>query len=399
MSKLRQIILLTLCLVSPIVVGQSRYSASSKSEKAISSAKGFSSRDVASKPGNALGLHASLYKGMRHYLGFSVDGGWSTFLTNIPEVNMTPGGWAANGKLLYECHIGHFFIQTGVGAGIQRVSTPLKADMLSESTQTFYNGFSDPVAGRAHPMTDPYDGALFTMKHQFGDRTDRSELYYAQFPLNFGYYLVGRGGIGYVMLGAQVNYAFGGKTTVQTTCTSSAVFDIDPNHNYIGVMEEMDNHGFRKDVPITAESGRLPIKLGTTQAGNNVDVLGHLEGGYEFNTYQKIRQYRTSKADKMDCRLRFAAFVDVSLGNINPKGTATLYDLNINENETDPARLAIQQQALYDFHSFKMNHVFNTSIANGDNLWVRSLTVGVRFTVLFSLHAQERCILCDPWKH
>jgi hypothetical protein len=159
----------------------------------------------------------------------------------------------------------------------------------------------------------------------------------------------------------------------------------------------MDNHGFRKDVPIKADGAKLPIRIGS--GGANLDVIGHIEGGYEFNTFQPIQQYRTSKADKMDCRMRIAAFIDISLPSINPKGTNKLYDLNINEAETDPAKIEAQQQALYEFQSFTMNHVFTTTLANSDKLWVRSFTVGVRFTVLFSLHAQERCILCDPWRH
>jgi hypothetical protein len=166
----------------------------------------------------------------------------------------------------------------------------------------------------------------------------------------------------------------------------------------MGVFEEMDNHGFRKDVPLSADGGKLPIRLGKTGV-ENLDIIGHLEGGYEFNTYEVIQQYRTSKADNLDCRMRIAAFIDISLPNISPNGTNKLYDLNINEAETDPAKIEAQQRGLYDFHTFKMNHVFTTDVANGNQLWVRNLTVGVRFTVLFSLKAQQRCILCDPWRH
>jgi len=392
MSKLRQIIVLSLCLASVAAWGQSRYSATTRNERDLSKVKGFSSKDVA-KSNNSLGLHSTVYKGTGHYLGFSLDGGWSTFLTNMPEAKSTPGGWAANGKFLYEYHVGSFFFQTGAGVGIQQVTTPLNADKVPENYSTFLNGFSDPEVGKQYPMTDPYDGARFNMKHTFGERSDMSELYYAQLPVNFGYYIAGAGGVGYVMLGAQLNYAFGGKTSVKATCTSAAVFD-----KYIGVFEEMDSHGFRKDVPIKAEGARLPIRMAKS-GGENLDVIGHIEGGYEFNTFQPIQQYRTSKADKMDCRMRIAAFIDISLPNISPRGTNKLYDLNINEAETDPAKIATQQQALYEFHSFKMNHIFTTPLANGDKLWVRSFTVGVRFTVLFSLHAQERCILCDPWRH
>lgn len=390
MSKLRQIIVLSLCLASVAAWGQNRFATSSKKERDLSKVKGFSSKD-AKKSTNALGLHSSTYTGSGHYLGFSVDGGWSTFLTNIQGVQSTPGGYAANGKILYEYHFGNFFLQTGAGIGIQRVTTPVKSELLPENVTTFYNGFSDRSVGEQHPMADPYDGKRFNMKHTFGERSDISELYYAQLPINFGYYISGQGGVGYVMLGAQVNYAFGGKTMANATCTSVAVFD-----DYIGVFEEMDNHGIRKDVPITYKGGKLPIRMSGVEG---LDILGHIEGGYEFNTFQAIPQYRSSRADNMDCRMRLSAFIDMSLPNISPQGTNKLYDLNINEAETDPEKIAAQQLGLYEFHSFKMNHVLTTDVANGSKLWVRNFTVGVRFTLVFSLKAQQRCILCDPWRH
>ncbi len=390
MSKLRQIIILSLCLASVAAWGQNRFATSSKKERDLAKVKGFSSKD-AKKSTNALGLHSSTYTGSGHYLGFSVDGGWSTFLTNIQGVQSTPGGVAASGKILYEYHFGNFFLQTGAGIGIQYVTTPVKSELLPENVSTFYNGFSNKEKGMNHPMIDPYDGALFNMKHTFSERSDISELYYAQLPINFGYYISGQGGVGYVMLGAQVNYAFGGKTIAKATCTSMGVFN-----DFIGVFDEIDNHGFRKDVPLTYKGSKLPIRLGGVEG---LDVLGHIEGGYEFNTFQAIPQYRSSKADNMDCRLRLSAFIDMSLPNISPKGTNSLYDLNINEAENDPEKIAAQQLGLYEFHSFNMNHVLTTEVANGEKLWVRNFTVGVRFTILFSLKAQQRCILCDPWRH
>ena len=365
MSKLRQIIVLSLCLASVATWGQNRFSTSSQAERKLSKVKGFSAKET-HKSKNSIGLHSAVYTGAGHYLGFSVDGGWSTFLSNIQGVQSTPGGWAANGKFLYEFHIGNFFLQTGVGAGIQHVTTPIRSENVSESASVIYTD-----------VTDPYDGKPFRMKHVFGDRTDMSELYYAQLPINFGYYISGQGGVGYVMLGAQVNYAFGGKTRATAICSSSAV-----SNEYMGVFEEMDNHGFRKDVPISADGGKLPIRLGNTSV-LNLDILGHLEGGYEFNTFEYIQPYRTSSADT-DFRLRIAAFMDISLPSINPRGENKLYDLN---------------GSLYDFQLFKMNHVFTTDIANSNQLWVRSLTVGVRVTLLFSLQAQQRCILCDSWRH
>jgi len=370
MSKLRSIILLTLCVVSMAAWGQRRYSTSDRRERSLAKVRGFSTRDVDNKTDAFLGLHASLYDGAHHLVGFSIDGGWSTFFNNVPGLRMTPGGGAASAKLLYEYQFGHLFIQTGLGVGYQNVTTPVTDSLVSKDARIFY-----------HDMIDPLDGAKFRMKHVFDHRVDNAEQYYAQLPVNLGYYIVGTGGIGFVMLGVQVNYAFMGRTTMKANCTSSADFE-----KYMGIFEEIDRHGMRKDVPITCSAGQLKTKI---------DVAGHIEGGYEFNTFQAIREYRVSRSDHVDCRMRFSAFADISLLNTCAKGEVPMYDLNVAPGETNQAKL----QGLYDFHSFKMNHVLSTEVANSGNLWVRNLTVGLRFTLLFSMQTKEHCILCDPWRH
>ena len=322
-----------------------------------------------------------MYDGAHHLVGFSVEGGWSSYLTLLKgkqQFPITPGGAAASAKFVYEYQFGRLFFQTGLGLGYHRIATSV----------------ADSVTVKNMNMIDPFDNAKFGIKLNFYDRTDISEQYFAQLPINFGYYLVGKGGIGYIMLGAQINYAIPvlGGNTIKATGTSSALFE-----DYIGVFEEMDNHGFRKDVPMEYKSNK-PINT-------NIDVAGHIEGGYEFNTFQAIREYRINRSDNTDCRIRFSAFADISMRNLNPKLNKPFYVLlkgateeeNYTEEqveaETDPGKL----NALYEFSSFEMNHVFETSRVS--NYWIGNLTVGVRFTVLFSMQAKEHCILCDPWRH
>jgi len=402
---------LILCLLSVAAWGQRRYSADGRREKDLSRARGFTSRDVDSKTDAFLGLHASLYKGARQYIGFSVEGGWSTFLNNTPVASVTPGGWAASGKLLYEYHFGLLFMQTGLGLGFQRVSTPVNGEYVKTEWSSFYNGYQynypiDVNVPPPYPMTDPMDGKHFTLIHQFDNRVDISELYYAQLPINIGYYIVGTYGIGYVMLGATIQYALPkiGRTIIKSTGTSHALFNVDAGGHYIGDFSEIDNHGFRKDVPMTLYSTKLPTKLGSVIG---LDVLGHIESGYEYNTFQKIRQYRVKRADKLDCRLRFSGFLDISFGNIYPDAPNNMYDCEKGKFDASWA----------DFYDpvkspFTMNHIYATHVPQGyfnqlpdgdpnklKDVWLRNLTVGVRFTVLFSLQAQEHCILCDPWKH
>ena len=62
---------------------------------------------------------------------------------------------------------------------------------------------------------------------------------------------------------------------------------------------------------------------------------------------------------------------------------------------------------------FEMTHIYASKIPQvvndklkeaGDpravkNLWLGNLTVGVRFTVLFSLQVQEHAVISDPYKN
>lgn len=373
MSKLRYILLiLTLC--PALLWAQRRFSANDQPEIDLHRQSGFSSREVENKTDALFGLHASLYSGTHHLIGLSVDGGWSSFINNMPTAKNTPGGGSVGLHFLYEYQYSGLIIQTGIGIAYQRVFT----DLLD--TAIYHYDMKDAWSG--------IKPRLFDLRHTFYDRRDMSQQVYGRIPVYVGHYIFGGQGIGYFLAGFHMQYAFWGNTKQKLTGSTTGKY-----HDFVGVWDEMDNHGFRKDVPITYTSARLPIKLGKA-AG--LDVLGHLEGGYEFNTFQKIRQYRVKRSDKLDCRLRFAGFVDVSLGSIYPHGAQSMY-----ESDVETGRKG--QETLYDFyHPFKtpfvMNHIYSTAVP-GNKTWLRNMTVGVRFTVLFSLQAQEHCILCDPWRH
>jgi len=396
MSRLqRYILLLTLSLIALPGLGQRRYSASDRVEHKLSKVRGFSTRDVDNKTDAFLGLHASLYDGAHHLVGFSVDGGWSTYIHRIPGVGLTPGGGAASAKFLYEYQFGHIFLQTGLGFGFQQVSSSLTDSLISPGERIFYNGISsDDPTGMGYLLIDPLvnaDGthSRFMMKHVFGDRTDMARQYYAQLPLNVGYYIVGPAGIGFIMLGAQLNYIVMGSTTVKAKGTSTGLFE-----DYIGVVTDVDGHGFRTDVPMEHTNNKyMPLGIG----GGRLDVLGHIEGGYEFNTFQTIREYRISRSDNTDCRIRFSAYLDISLPGLSTKGAESMYEVLSPEEEYAVKNGNLPPSRLADFHSFGMNHVLMTPVAS--NYKVRNLTVGVRFSVLFSMQAKEHCILCDPWRH
>lgn len=354
MSKLRYILLI-LCLLPALSWAQRRYSVSDKSEYETAKQKGFSTKDVDNQTDMLLGLHASLYSGAHHLIGFSAEGSWSSFVSSMPNTSVKPGGGSAGFHLLYEFQYNGFILQTGVGVAYQQVRTNI-AD-----TSIYHTNMTDTWSG-----INPVD---FTLKHRFTERQDMAQQAYGQVPLYAGHYFFGAHGIGYFLAGVRANYAFWGNTSQKLIGTTTGLYE-----RYIGVWEEMDNHGFRKDVPIERKGEQLKLKL---------DVMAHAEIGYEYNTQQSARDYRVRPSDRLDGRLRFAAFADFGILNICPN--------------TDGAFYETPDRTIYDFSTYRMDHVFSTTDAKA--FWMRNLFVGVRVTFLFGFKPEEHCILCDPWRH
>lgn len=355
MRKLRYILLI-LCLCPILMWGQRRYSISDRWEYQLATLSGFTATNVNSKTDILNGLHAGLYTGSHHLLGVSVEGGWSSIVSSMPCAQITPGGGSGGIHLLYEYQNSGFIIQTGLGIHYQHVT----------------NGVGDTAIYHAH-MQDTWlniKPVEFTLKHQFEQRYDISEQAYGQLPLYIGHYILSPLGIGYGLVGVQANYVvWSGKTHMSAIGSTSGLYE-----RYIGVWEEMDNHGFRKDVPLERTNEPLKLKL---------DLLAHAEMGYEFSTFRSASNYKMRPGDRTDCRIRIGAFVDFGILNICPSTNNELYTL--------------PSSTIYDFPTYEMHHIFSTVEAK--DYWVRNLFTGLRVTVLFGFPEKEHCILCDTWRH
>jgi len=355
MPELRHIILLILCLSTMTGMAQRRYSVSEKREFELSSVRGFSTKDVENQTDVLMGLHASEYSGSHHLVGLSLSGGWSTFLNNMPEAKNTPGGGVMDLYLLYEYHFAGLMVQTGLGISAQRVFTDLnEANIYHENMMDTWSGITP---------------APFTLKHTFADRRDMAQQLYGRIPLNVGHYFFGSRGIGYFLVGVNAGYAFKGSTATSMIVSTAGKYE-----RYVGIWEEMDNHGFRKDVPLERKGDQLALKF---------DLAAHAEIGYEYNTRQSVKNYRTRPADRLDGRLRVAAYADCSLLNICPSTKGVLY--------------GIPTESIYDFSTYTTDHVFSTEEASKS--WLRNLSIGIRVSFLFAFRPKDRCILCNPANH
>ena len=348
-------ILLTLCLFPALMWAQRRFTMAERWEYHLAEVNGFSTKDVENQTDVLFGLHASQYTGSHHLLGFSADVEWSAFLHNMPGVDVLPGGVGAGFRLVYEYQYSGLLIQSGLGINYQRIVTAV-AD-----TSIYHEHMHDTWSG--------VQDVEFTLKHRFFDRTDEAQHLYLQIPIYAGHYIVGLKGLGYFLAGVHMNYAVWGTTTQRLTGTTTGLYE-----RYVGVWQEMDNHGFRKDVPIERQGNKLKLKF---------DIVAHAELGYEYTTFQNPNSYRVRPGDRLDCRLRVAGFVDFGIINILPKTNNVFY--------------GIPDETIYDFPTYQMDHVFSTVDAHA--FWLRNLSIGVRFTVLFGFQGKEHCILCDPWRH
>lgn len=330
---------------------QRRFLTSEWWEYRLNELRGFTNKDVSNRTDLFWGLHTGQYSGSHIMLGFSAEGSWSGFMNNLPAASMRPGGGAVGVHFVVEYQYSGLLFQTGLGINYQRVF-----NNISDTCFYHYN------------MHDTWEGIKdveFILKHDFYHRQDMAQQVYGQLPLYLGHYILGPTGVGYWLVGFHLNYAFWGNTRQKLEGSTMAQYEA-----YLGIWREMDNHGYRKDVPIERKGEQLKLKF---------DVMAHGEIGYEYLPYQP--SYKRYTTTQLDVRLRFAGFVDVGILNINPRTDKVFYETPM--------------ETIYDFPTYRMDHVFSTKDAK--DFWLRNLFVGVRLTVLFGLKPPEKCILCDPW--
>lgn len=300
---------------------------------------------------NKSGLYTDQYDGVHHLLGIQVDVGYSTFLTSSHVMQSAPGGYTTGASLQYAYLNGVFFLQTGVGVRWQDV----KNKVTDQSVQR-----------------DAYDatGTLAHMTYDFVNRVDQSRAMYVQVPFSIGAYIHGF----YGSIGAKFTMPLLGATHLSLTASSTAKYD-----GFIGPLEEMDNHGIRKDVPLT------PDQQKGERLNMGIDVTGMVDIGYELAFSNKgLPGYR--ERNMMDQRLRIGLFAEIGIMNIAPRT-----NLSLNE---------VPEASPYDFQTFQYNHVASTkSVISMHNLFA-----GLRVTYFFfGYQSKEKCLLCGsrgkvtPW--
>ncbi len=293
---------------------------------------------------NASGLRTTAYDGVHHLVGMHVDGGYSAFFGNYPGMTTGPGGYTVGFGFDYSYTGRGLILQTGLGIRWQDVQNRFGADSLI-----------------VNPATDS-EGIPFKLRYDFTERMDCSRNIYIQVPVMAGMYFYNA----YFLAGLKLNAQVAGWTQPLVYVSTTASYD-----RYIGNWEEMDNHGYRKDVEELRDGPQLDLKF---------DAMAAFEIGYEwaFGNYGK-KGYRKQAAK--DYRLRLAAFLDLGLLDICPN------------TKKDPYK--IPSESPYDFSTFEFNHILSTSTAADYHF--RNLFTGIRLSFFFfGYQSTEKCILCGP---
>ena len=298
------------------------------------------------------GLRTTQYDGVHHLLGVYVDGSYSMFLNNVPVYHTNPGGYGAGLGFLYNYQHGPLLLQVGVGARWQDVKDSINNKAWTRSD----------VDSKNYP---------FTLGYSFYSRYDVTRNVYLQVPIMVGSYFWHC----YILGGVKLNAQVWGDTYMSARGTTTGDYS-----QFIGPFEQMDNHGFREDVPFEWSGEKVNF---------GVDVMATLELGYEMPINDRGKtSYRKSKKEK-DMRVRIAAFAELGIRNICPGEEASLY--------------TIPEATRYDFPTYQMTHAFSTTEANTKS--VHNFFVGVRFSYFFfGYQSKEKCLLCGsrgyqtPWR-
>lgn len=296
------------------------------------------------------GLYRSIYNGTHHFWGAWVDGAYSSFIFDSPALSITPGGEGLSAGLVYEFQQDIFRFQVGGGVRWQNVNSRVAFDTTV-----------------VNPNAIDSKGYPYTLRYDFYDRTDGAQTLYAVLPVSAG---VGFYNF-YCNIGLKMELPLSGKNTVQLSGTTTGTYD-----QFIGTFEEMDNHGFRYDVPVYIRHNGLALR-------NSLDLQVTAELGYEwaFNTGW-VGGYN-AKNKHFEQRLRIAAFAEYGLLNIVPDLSMPIFEIPDNEYK-------------WDFPAFQFNHILTTDFA--DHHIANKFYAGIRVVVLIGHKTNSVCRLCNAYE-
>ena len=293
------------------------------------------------------GLRRSAYTGNYHSIGMFAYGGWSSILSSSDIVTSKPGGWSLRLGGLYEFRHNYFVLQAGLGVMYRDIRTKVN-DYRYANTEMAVTWDE-----RWASVADTWGMPVALLTYDMAGREDRLKQLHVQFS---------------VLAGVMWNgwYALAGLTpslpVIQRASTAFEITSHGSYDRYLGLGEEgywgeMDNHGYRKDVPLKRDIDNLSMKF---------DLMVSLEGGYDF-------------AFKNNMHLRVGAYARCGVLNMAIRnGDKSVY---------------IPYSSKWDFETFTATPIWFSDVAENEQL--HNFSAGLKLTLLYTFPQPDKCILCS----
>ncbi len=308
------------------------------------SARHFTSRDV-HRQRDTRGLLNSKETGEVHTFGFYGIGGYSNLFGGSESLRMKPGGYDARLGMVYEYRQGLFMMQIGIGASLREIRNTVTDMRLTNMDLVLY----DPLWER---VIDTWGTPLSSLSYTVTDRQDYLMQVHGQIPVLAGFHTYGY----YLMGGFTFTFPFIQKTKTEMNVTSRGSYD-----RYYGLGDgaewmEMDNHGYREQVPIKGQNDVTDKRF---------DVLLIIETGYDWTAREGTH-------------FRVGAYADLGLFNFSTQSSEPAFN--------------VPYVSKWDFVTFQTKPVwFSNAIGNS---YLHNFTAGIKLTLLFTFPGREKCIMC-----
>ena len=275
-------------------------------------------------------------------------------------------GVAGGAGFLYEIQAGkayrptRFLFNVGVGAWGGMTSFAQGSDMLDS-------------------LPNQYDlqGDRFDYMYEIKDRHDQYKNVSIQVPIMLGF----RHNRFYMLAGAKLNTAIFTKAYTTANVTTFGRYADIPD------LRNQPDYQFFNDVKLK----------GSARTGFKLDVNVSLEIGGRLGFVTDASGYDVPK-QKVECRL--AGFIDYGITDIHTSGSNSGFVLP-KSYDTDPSSPTYVYQNTSMVDRLGVNDIMSTSNKNAEGnvvpfaKSVNNLMVGVKFTILFQLPEEQKCVLCQ----
>lgn len=316
-------------------------------------------------------LFAVLFSGaaqakVNHYVGGYAFGGEWTFRPSVSDYKPSLGG-AGGAGFLYELQAGkdyrpaRFLLDVGFGAwgGMTRYkqSSDIElslADMLKEQ-------------GKTLTVLD-LNNEPFDYRYEVRNRIDRYTSVAIQVPVlvGFQYHRF------YMLAGVKINTHIFTKSFVSSDITTYGRYTNIPD------LRNMPDYQFFDHAE----------KSGDAKTSLKLDVNASLELGGRLGLVTEASGY---DVPKRKVELRLAGFIDFGITDIHAHESNLAFTTD-KTYDTNPSSLDYVYQSTSMLDNLQVNEIMSTeNFAES----VNNLMVGLKFTVLFQLPEEKRCVLCQ----